>query len=185
MTRHHPLSLVVFLPTARQAGFAADVLSEVPGLEPIHEIHSRLSQARRTKVANDFARAKTGVLLSSDVTARGMDFPGYCSTFISFFLDILLTISLPYRHSSCATRASSQSRSIYPPSRSHSSRRSNGKRDLSPLARREILFRRLEIRDRRSSHSSSLSQFHTTWTDITNHTTSPYRTPTHLDCFTG
>jgi ATP-dependent RNA helicase MSS116 len=71
--------VMVFLPTARQAGFAAEVLSKVHGLEPIYEIHSRLSQNRRTKVADTFAKEKTGVLLSSDVTARGMDFPGYCS----------------------------------------------------------------------------------------------------------
>ena len=70
---------MVFLPTARQAGFAAEVLGKVRGLDPIYEIHSRLSQARRTKVADAFAKTERGVLLSSDVTARGMDFPGYCS----------------------------------------------------------------------------------------------------------
>ena len=36
--------VMVFLPTARQVGFAAEVLSKVPDLEPIYEIHSRLSQ---------------------------------------------------------------------------------------------------------------------------------------------
>ena len=81
---------MVFLPTARQAGFAAEVLSKVDGLETVYEIHSRLTQTRRTKVADTFAKAKTGVLFSSDVTARGMDFPGYCSYFL-FFLDIPLT----------------------------------------------------------------------------------------------
>ena len=74
--------VMVFLPTARQAGFAAEVLSKVPDLGPVYEIHSRLSQSKRTNVADAFAKAKKGVLLSSDVTARGMDFPGYCS-FIS------------------------------------------------------------------------------------------------------
>ena len=38
-------------------------------------IHSRLSQAQRTHAADTFRRCETGVLLSSDVTARGMDFP--------------------------------------------------------------------------------------------------------------
>lgn len=76
---------MVFLPTARQAGFVAEVLGGVSGLEPIYEIHSRLSQNRRTKVAAEFAIAKKGVLISSDVTARGMDFPGYSSSFILFF----------------------------------------------------------------------------------------------------
>ena len=42
-------------------------------------------KSKRTNVADAFAKAKKGVLLSSDVTARGMDFPGYCSSFISSF----------------------------------------------------------------------------------------------------
>ncbi|KAI5358218.1 Putative ATP-dependent RNA helicase DEAD-box, Helicase superfamily 1/2, ATP-binding protein [Septoria linicola] len=41
----------------------------------ILEIHARLTQAQRTRAANDFRRATSGILLSSDVTARGMDFP--------------------------------------------------------------------------------------------------------------
>jgi len=41
----------------------------------ILEIHSKLTQGARTKAAEDFRRAESGILLSSDVTARGMDFP--------------------------------------------------------------------------------------------------------------
>ncbi|KAK8217488.1 hypothetical protein M8818_001246 [Zalaria obscura] len=41
----------------------------------IYEIHGRLSQAQRTRAADDFRRCESGILLSSDVTARGMDFP--------------------------------------------------------------------------------------------------------------
>ena len=78
---------MVFFPTARQVGFAAEVLGKVVGLGPVYEIHSRLSQNKRTKVADDFAKAKRGVLLSSDVTARGMDFPGYFSSFSRYIFD--------------------------------------------------------------------------------------------------
>ncbi|KAL4909865.1 hypothetical protein BDW74DRAFT_143903 [Aspergillus multicolor] len=39
------------------------------------EIHSRLSQAQRTRVANWFRKCQSGILFSTDVTARGMDFP--------------------------------------------------------------------------------------------------------------
>lgn len=42
----------------------------------IYEIHSRLTQAGRTRAAEHFRRVKSGILISSDVTARGMDFPG-------------------------------------------------------------------------------------------------------------
>ncbi|KAJ5788954.1 uncharacterized protein N7518_005965 [Penicillium psychrosexuale] len=39
------------------------------------EINSRLTQALRTRSADNFRRAREGILFSSDVTARGMDFP--------------------------------------------------------------------------------------------------------------
>ncbi|KAJ5312113.1 hypothetical protein PENANT_c011G00094 [Penicillium antarcticum] len=39
------------------------------------EINSRLTQAERTRSAESFRRSPTGILFSSDVTARGMDFP--------------------------------------------------------------------------------------------------------------
>lgn len=41
----------------------------------ILEIHGKLTQSARTKAADAFRTAKSAVLLSSDVTARGMDFP--------------------------------------------------------------------------------------------------------------
>ncbi|UNI21726.1 RNA helicase [Purpureocillium takamizusanense] len=42
---------------------------------PTFSIHSGLTQNQRTKAADLFRRARTGVIFSSDVTARGMDFP--------------------------------------------------------------------------------------------------------------
>ena len=39
------------------------------------ELNSRLTQGRRTYNANKFRQMKSGILFSSDVTARGMDFP--------------------------------------------------------------------------------------------------------------
>ena len=41
----------------------------------IIEIHARLSQQQRTRAADSFRRARSGIMFSSDVTARGMDFP--------------------------------------------------------------------------------------------------------------
>lgn len=41
----------------------------------IIEINSRLSQAQRDRATSDFRRCETGILISSDVTARGMDYP--------------------------------------------------------------------------------------------------------------
>jgi len=41
----------------------------------ISQIHGQLTQERRTTVTERFRRAKSGILFSTDVTARGMDFP--------------------------------------------------------------------------------------------------------------
>lgn len=41
----------------------------------ILEIHGQLTQQARTSVADRFRRAKSAILFSTDVTARGMDFP--------------------------------------------------------------------------------------------------------------
>ena len=39
------------------------------------EMHGKLTQQQRTRNADAFRRAKSSIMLSSDVTARGMDFP--------------------------------------------------------------------------------------------------------------
>lgn len=39
------------------------------------ELHARLTQQARTRFANNFRNAEEAILFSSDVTARGMDFP--------------------------------------------------------------------------------------------------------------
>lgn len=38
-------------------------------------MHGQLTQERRTRASDRFRRAKSGILFSTDVTARGMDFP--------------------------------------------------------------------------------------------------------------
>ena len=42
----------------------------------VYSIHSRLTQSGRTYAADNFRNSKSAILCSSDVTARGMDFPG-------------------------------------------------------------------------------------------------------------
>ncbi|KAK6355552.1 hypothetical protein TWF696_004651 [Orbilia brochopaga] len=75
---------MVFFRTARLAELAAMMFRRIrlPSQEshPLYpldliQIHSRLTQARRTEAATAFKRATNAVLFSSDVTARGMDFP--------------------------------------------------------------------------------------------------------------
>lgn len=47
----------------------------VRSLPPVYSIHSGLDQRQRSRVAENFRRAQSAILISSDVTARGMDFP--------------------------------------------------------------------------------------------------------------
>ena len=65
--------IMCFFPTARATGLASEVF-EAMGIK-VFEIHSRKSQAARTKAADQFRASKSAVMMSSDVTARGMDFP--------------------------------------------------------------------------------------------------------------
>lgn len=44
-------------------------------LPPTYAIHSGLDQRQRSRVADNFRKARSAILISSDVTARGMDFP--------------------------------------------------------------------------------------------------------------
>lgn len=67
---------MLFYPTARQTGLAFNIFEKC-NVGKVFEIHSRLSQAARTRISNDFKNASSAILCSSDVSARGMDFPGY------------------------------------------------------------------------------------------------------------
>lgn len=64
----------------KKPGQDADAFGPLGGGHPWHptrilEIHSKLSQGERTRAAEAFRRCESGILLSSDVTARGLDFP--------------------------------------------------------------------------------------------------------------
>ncbi|KAF8067737.1 P-loop containing nucleoside triphosphate hydrolase protein [Lyophyllum atratum] len=70
---------IVFFPTARHVSLAYELLASLPGLPPVYELHSRKSQEARSKASARFKDAQEAVLVSSDVAARGMDFPGYAA----------------------------------------------------------------------------------------------------------
>jgi len=67
--------IMCFFPTARATGLAAEVFKNLKMPGSVIGIHSRLSQSARTKAADAFRASKAAVMMSSDVTARGMDFP--------------------------------------------------------------------------------------------------------------
>ncbi|KAA8497319.1 DEAD-box ATP-dependent RNA helicase 31 [Porphyridium purpureum] len=92
MNNPEEYKIIVFLPTARQAQFFAELLnawlsaptSPVGRNHPeVLEIHSRKSMSNRTKTSDQFRSAKRAVLVSSDVSARGVDYPD-----VSFVLQV-------------------------------------------------------------------------------------------------
>mmetsp|Transcript_38354 Transcript_38354/g.41576 ORF Transcript_38354/g.41576 Transcript_38354/m.41576 type:complete len:894 (-) Transcript_38354:433-3114(-) len=97
-----PPKIVVFFPTARLVQFYAEIFHEVTGGVSVNvidhnndneyntdatnkkrkavklqswELHSKKSQGYRNRVSEEFRQAKTGVLFTSDVSARGVDYP--------------------------------------------------------------------------------------------------------------
>ncbi|KIY53265.1 DEAD-domain-containing protein [Fistulina hepatica ATCC 64428] len=75
--KEHPNTskVMLFFPTARHTQLASHVFRNIRGITPIYEMHSRLSQGARTRASDQFRDASEGICVSSDVTARGMDFP--------------------------------------------------------------------------------------------------------------
>mmetsp|Transcript_16743 Transcript_16743/g.28816 ORF Transcript_16743/g.28816 Transcript_16743/m.28816 type:complete len:247 (+) Transcript_16743:984-1724(+) len=55
--------------------FFADLFNNVVE-EPVMELHSKKSQGYRNRVSGQFRDATEGILFTSDVSARGVDYPG-------------------------------------------------------------------------------------------------------------
>ena len=99
-SREH--KIIVFCTTARLAGYMADLFRLYLGSgstataavrTTVLEIHSRKSQAQRTKTSDLFRDGRAMVLFSSDVSARGMDYPD-----VTFVLQVGLTDKEQYVH---------------------------------------------------------------------------------------
>ena len=65
--------VIVFFNTARVAGYMAQLFNAAKF--NTLEMHSRKSQSYRVKVAKDFHANKSQIMFSSDVSARGVDYP--------------------------------------------------------------------------------------------------------------
>lgn len=72
--------LVVFLPTVKAVSYYKETLQEYLNTQqariPVFELHGKLSQSQRDRSVRQFRERSKGVLVTSDVGARGMDFPG-------------------------------------------------------------------------------------------------------------
>jgi len=83
-----PFKAIVYLSATNQVILAHRIFNNLKGGEgagmwgkhPLYPaeislMHGQLDQRDRTRVSERFRRAKSGILFSTDVTARGMDFP--------------------------------------------------------------------------------------------------------------
>ncbi|XP_021851694.2 DEAD-box ATP-dependent RNA helicase 31 [Spinacia oleracea] len=65
--------VLVFCTTAMVTRLVADLLGELN--MNVREIHSRKPQSYRTRVSDEFRKSKGIILVTSDVSARGVDYP--------------------------------------------------------------------------------------------------------------
>lgn len=65
--------VLVFCTTAMVTRLVADFLGELNS--NVREIHSRKPQSYRTRVSDEFRKSKGLILVTSDVSARGVDYP--------------------------------------------------------------------------------------------------------------
>ncbi|KYK70811.1 DEAD/DEAH box helicase domain-containing protein [Toxoplasma gondii TgCatPRC2] len=72
--RPHSYKIIVFFPTARLTSFFAALFREQFRIG-VYEIHRRRESSARAATASRFSRDRAGVLFSSDVSARGVDYP--------------------------------------------------------------------------------------------------------------
>jgi ATP-dependent RNA helicase MSS116, mitochondrial len=66
--------IIVFFPTTSQVTYYSQVFNAGLGRRVL-EIHSGISQGARTNRSDNFRHSKTAVLFTSDVSARGVDYP--------------------------------------------------------------------------------------------------------------
>lgn len=71
--RAYIMQVLVFCTTAMVTRLMAELLAELKF--NVREIHSRKPQAYRTRVSNEFRNSKGLILVTSDVSARGVDYP--------------------------------------------------------------------------------------------------------------
>ncbi|KAJ8059277.1 hypothetical protein OCU04_012242 [Sclerotinia nivalis] len=72
-----PFKAIIYFNSTANVQLAGEIFKGIDSLQSLETsaIHGKLSQERRTRVTDRFRRAKSAIMLSSDVTARGMDFP--------------------------------------------------------------------------------------------------------------
>ena len=64
----------------------------------VREIHSKKPQGSRTKVSDEFRKSKRLILVTSDVSARGVDYPDVSLVVQVKYVELLVSLLLYYQH---------------------------------------------------------------------------------------
>jgi superfamily II DNA/RNA helicase len=67
------MQIMAFFVTANITRFYAELFNALG--QPVLEMHSRKSQSARTRIAEQFRHGSQLIMFSSDVSARGVDYP--------------------------------------------------------------------------------------------------------------
>lgn len=89
LKRHQSKKVMVFFSSCNSVKFHADIFNHIN----LHcaNIHGKQKQQTRTAAFRDFCEAENGVLLCTDVAARGLDIPSVVySSFLSTYLNVLM-----------------------------------------------------------------------------------------------
>jgi superfamily II DNA or RNA helicase len=92
--------VLVFCTTAMVTRLVAGLLGKL-NLN-VREIHSRKPQSYRTRVSDEFRRSKRLILVTSDVSARGVDYPDVSLVVQVIYVELLSL--LLYHQRACAHR---------------------------------------------------------------------------------
>lgn len=72
---HLKKKTIVFFASCKEVRFVYEAFCRLQPGVPLLHIHGKLKQMRRVAIFNDFCRKSHAVLFSTDVAARGLDFP--------------------------------------------------------------------------------------------------------------
>ena len=73
-TLPHAPQVMVFFSSCNSVKFHSELLNYID--IPVKDIHGKQKQQKRTTTFFEFCQAETGILLCTDVAARGLDIPG-------------------------------------------------------------------------------------------------------------
>ncbi len=68
--------IIIFVNTCYSVDFYTKIIMNLSSFRniPVYGVHGKMKQKKRTKIANSFINEPQGILISTDLIARGIDF---------------------------------------------------------------------------------------------------------------